>query len=320
VKPYPLCLGAALLLSTASAYGQGAPKDDKPAAEEAGAEVKAGPTAEGADASGDKAKAADPNAPKPEGEEEKFGTTVDGAKAEAPNKTKYYLGARFRDFIVPSFMFRMFVDGGPGAVNVFSGGPELMVQMGSLEAIISITIPYADFSMNEFVFKSKADPNQAYELVSSSLKLITASVDLLGRIKFDKRGTVALLLGGGVGISGVAGDIRRSQAYPDDPDAVDPETPSKWHKCSGPGDPGTQTPEGIEYCGDDNDHYPSDGEDWSEPYWSDGGSKPVIFPYLALPHIAIEITPVEQFMLRVDTGFSITGFFFGLAAGGKLPI
>lgn len=253
--------------------------------------------------------------------DDKFGTHPDGTPAADPNKTKFFLGARFRDFVVPGFMFNLFVDGGPGAVNVFSGGPELMVQMGALETIVSVTVPYADFSMNEFVFKSSSDPDQAYEIISSSLKLITASVDLLGRIKFDKKGTVAFLIGGGVGISGVVGDIRRTQAYPNDPNNIDPGDRATWNKCREAGDPsGTSTPDGVAYCGNDNDHYPTNGEDYAEGSWADGGSKPIVFPYVALPHLALEVTPIEQFMVRVDAGFSITGFFFGLGAGGKLPI
>jgi hypothetical protein len=295
------------------------PPENKPAEGTVSAEgsVQAGV---GVDASA----TADPNAkPKEHADEEKFGTHEDGSSAAAgPEKTKFYLGARFRDFVAPAFLFNLFVDGGPDVVNVFSGGPELAVQMGALETIVSITVPYADYSMNEFLFKSKDDPDQAYEFISSSLKLITASVDLLGRIKLEKKGTVALLIGGGVGISGVVGDIRRTQAYPDDPDAIDPKDPAKWHKCREPGDPdGTSTPGGVAYCGNDNDHYPdSNGEEYTEESWTDGGSKPVIFPYLALPHIALEVVPIEQLMFRLDTGFSLTGFFFGLAAGGKLPI
>ncbi|NUP06374.1 MAG: hypothetical protein HOW73_09985 [Polyangiaceae bacterium] len=329
MKPCILCFSAGLLLAVPSIAFAGDPPAAEPGAAtdpskpadapagSAGASVEAGATVNaGADAT------ADPNAKKPENADEKYGRTDDGSSFTPAEKTKFYLGARFRDFIVPGFMFDLFVDGGPSVVNVFSGGPELAVQMGALEAIVSITVPYADYSMNDFLFKSKDDPDQAYEIVSSSLKLITASVDLLGRIKLEKRGTVALLIGGGVGISGVIGDIRRTQAYPDDPNNIDPEDPAKWHKCREPGDPqGASTPDGVAYCGNDNDHYPdSNGEDFTEDSWVDGGSKPIIFPYVALPHIALEVTPIEQFMVRVDTGFSITGFFVGLAAGGKLPI
>ncbi len=291
------------------------PADAKPADASAGAaDAKPTDAAGAAGAAGDK---------KPENPEDKYGTFEDDEKKKgdaAPEKrsdTNYYLGAHFRDFIAPGFMFNLFIDGGPGAVNVMSGGPEFVLQSGALEAIFSITVPYADFSMNDFVFKGKSEPDQAYEITSSSLKAITVSVDLLGRIPLEKTGSVALLLGGGVGISGILGDIRRNQAYPDDPNNIDNGDPAKWHKCSGPGDPkGTSTPDGSAYCGADNDHY----GDYTEKSWVDGGSKPIVFPYVALPHIAFEVLPIKELMLRLDTGFSVTGFFFGLGAGGRLPI
>jgi hypothetical protein len=208
-----------------------------------------------------------------------------------------------------------------------------MLRSGALEVVLSFTVPYADGSMNEFMFKSKSDPDQAYEKVSSSLKLLMATVDLMGRIPVDKKGTVAILLGGGVGLMGVVGDLRRTQAYPDHPNA-DPGDPTAWNKCkraSTTEQPeGTVTDDGIAYCGNDNDHYPTDtngngeidpdDEDFSEPSWTDGGSLPVVFPYVALPHIAVEVNPIDQLTLRLDTGFSILGFFFGVGAGGKLPI
>jgi hypothetical protein len=258
-------------------------------------------------------KPVDPNAPKTP--EDQFGTPDEGPPPEKKEGTRYFLGARFRNFVVPAFMFDLFANGGPDIVNVFSGGPEFMLHTGALEVLFSVTVPYADFSMDEFIFKSKSDPDRAYEFASSSLKLITASVDLLGRIKFDQKGTVALLLGGGVGISGVLGSIFRTQAYPRDPDNLNPDDITQWRKCERPGD-GPQDGDGQDYCGEDNDHY--DG--YSEPSWTNGGSKPVVFPYVALPHIALEVTPVDEFMVRLDTGFSITGFFFGLGAGGRLPI
>lgn len=308
-------LFASLLLSWA-----GTVRAEPPAAPDATktAEPPPGKPADWVDDKDPNAPGAKPGEKPPEGAEDKFGTDDPKPKSDS----RYMLGARFRDFIIPGFMFDMFVDGGPGVVNVFSGGPEFMLQTGALEVIFSVTVPYADFSMNDFVFKSKDDPDQAYEIVSSSLKLVTVSVDLLGRIPFDKKGTVAMLLGGGVGLSGVLGDIQRTQAYPNDPDAVDPEDVAKWNKCRRQGDPkGAVTPDGFPYCGTDNDHFPDEnGDPFEEESWTDGGSKPVVFPYVALPHIAIEVNPVEQFMVRVDTGFSITGFFLGLAAGGKLPI
>ncbi len=314
-----------LLVSPAVAVGQDAPKDEGKAGGEAAktGEPPAGKPADWVDEKPGGDGTTKPGEKKPGGPDDKFGTEDDGTGAKKkPDGNRYVLGARFRDFIVPAFMFGLFADGGPGVVNAFSGGPEFMLQTGSLEVIFSVTVPFADFSMNEFVFKSKDDPNQAYEVASSSLKLVTVSVDLLGRIPFDKKGTVAMLIGGGVGLSGVLGDIYRTQAYPQDPNNVDPEDPTKWTKCTGPNDPdGAVTPDGIPYCGVDNDHYPdADGNEYVEKGWTNGGSKPTVFPYIALPHLAVEVNPIDQFMVRVDTGFSITGFFMGLAAGGKLPI
>ncbi len=313
-----LCFTAALALSTPfTALAQDKPADPPPTE---GADKPAGDKpAEATDKPADGAATAEEK--KKHAAQDKFGTGEEEEEKGAPEpkdegKTKYFLGARFRNFIVPGFLFDIFADGGPDAVNVFSGGPEFMIQSGALEVNFSVTVPYADFSMNEFLFKSSSDPKQAYEIVSSSLKLITVSVDLLGRIPLEKKGTVALLIGGGAGISGVVGDLRRNQAKPKNgnPNA-DPEQPDQWEKCEAPGDPGGQVGD-VQYCGNDNEHYGG----YVEPSWANGGSKPVVFPYLALPHIGVEVMPIEQFMIRLDTGFSITGFFVGLGAGGKLPI
>lgn len=239
-------------------------------------------------------------------------------KKEAENKTQWFLGARFRDFIVPSFIFHMFASGGPGAVNVFSSGPELTMRSGNLEADFSITVPWADFSMKPFLFKAKNDPDEAYERVSSDLKLVTASVDLLGNIPLDKDRKYSILIGGGVGVSGVAGNIYRNQVYPKNANSINPNDPSQWVNCATQNDPAApKNPKtGNTYCDASNNHYGS----YTEPSWAHGGSKPFIFPYLALPHIAFRMQPVKAFQLRVDGGFSVTGFFFGASAGLKLPI
>jgi hypothetical protein len=229
------------------------------------------------------------------------------------NETKWYLGARFRNHIIPGFFFDIFADGGPGAVNVFSVGPELTMHGKGLEIIFSMN--YADYSMDPFVFKSKEDPDRAYELVSSSLKLFGAQVDILGNIPLDKKGNVSLLIGGDVGISGVVGNLNRNQVYPNDPANVDPSDSGSWTRCAAPGDAngviGDQN-----FCDASNAHYGN----YSEPSWANGGSKPFIWPTISLPHLALRVVPIDEVQIRLDTGFGLTGFFFGLGAGGKLPL
>ena len=73
-------------------------------------------------------------------------------------------------------------------------------------------------------------------------------------------------------------------------------------KCTGPGDP-----LGGAYCDGTNNHYGS----YSEPSWANGGSKPIIFPWLAA-QTGIRFKPSKHFAARLDLGFGTSGFFFGL--------
>ena len=65
----------------------------------------------------------------------------------------------------------------------------------------------------------------------------------------------------------------------------------------------------------DNDHYLRAGKDYSEKSWVDGGSKPVVIPWISLPQISLRIKPIKHMQARIDAGFSVTGFFTGLSAG-----
>lgn len=232
-----------------------------------------------------------------------------------PKGTEWFLGMRFRDFIVPKFIFKLFVEGGPSAVNIFTFGPEMTMRSGNLE--VDFALSYSDFSMDEFMFRAKDDPDFAYEVISSDLKLMQFTVDLMGNIPLTKDNMFSILVGGGVGISGVFGNLYRSQAYPNDPNNLNPDDRNTWKKCDGVGD----GPEAGQWCDNSNKHYPTGGKDYSEGYWGDdGGSKPIVFPQVNLIQLAFRVQPHEYFQVRADTGFAITGFFLGLAAGGKLPI
>ena len=63
------------------------------------------------------------------------------------------------------------------------------------------------------------------------------------------------------------------------------------------------------YCGTDNNHYGS----YTEPSWADGGSKPIIFPWLVF-QTGFRYKPHRNFVARLDAGFGTSGFFFGLGA------
>jgi hypothetical protein len=52
---------------------------------------------------------------------------------------------------------------------------------------------------------------------------------------------------------------------------------------------------------------------YSEPNWFGGGSIQVLFPHIAIPQLGIRWEPVKQFEMRLQTGFSLTGFFIGIS-------
>ncbi|PIE05323.1 MAG: hypothetical protein CSA75_05340, partial [Sorangium cellulosum] len=67
---------------------------------------------------------------------------------------------------------------------------------------------------------------------------------------------------------------------------------------------------GGNYCDNENDHY----GDYTEPNWLDGGSRPLIFPWLALPQMGLRWKVSPKIVLRLDTGLSLPGpFFFGVS-------
>ena len=200
---------------------------DKAAADKAAADKAAADKAAADQAAADKAaadKAADDKAAADKAAADKAAAdkaAADKAAAEAndpfedPNKTYRFIGLRYRDAVVPKFMINWFASGGRN-VNVPMVGPVYTTRKDHVEYDLSLM--YADYSMDPFLFKGLSDPVGSYELVESQLKLFYFMMDILYEIpletKENKTGRFALLLGGGVGLAIVAGDLYRSQAYP----------------------------------------------------------------------------------------------------------
>lgn len=224
---------------------------------------------------------------------------------EDPDQSYYFINLRFRDVIIPKFMINMFADGG-ATVNAMTFGPEFTYRKGGLE--LDFAFSYADYSMDPFLFKAHGDGSESYERVSSSLKILYLTLDILYNIPLDKEGYFALLVGGGVGLGGVLGELRRNQVTPLGT-AIDGNRVGSTRDCL-PNERGQSL-----YCDDSNDHYGR----YSEASWANGGSKPFVFPWVSLPQISLRIKPIKHLQTRLDGGFSLTGFFFGMSAGYALP-
>jgi hypothetical protein len=230
--------------------------------------------------------------------------------AEDPTRSYKFINLRFRDVIVPKFILNLFADGGR-TVNVFTFGPEFSIRKDRLE--YDIAFSYADYSMDPFMFKGKSDGDDAWEVVSSDLKVLYLTFDVLYGFPIDTKGRFTFLVGGGVGLGGVLGKLYRNQVSPKDRNNLQPDDPTQWNKCIQPGVPGDIDPGTMNaYCDSSNAHY----DNYDEPSWANGGSKPFIFPWLSLPQLSFRYKPIKYMHVRADVGFSITGFFFGLSAGG----
>jgi hypothetical protein len=211
---------------------------------------------------------------------------------EKPNKTYYFVGARYRGIVVPQFMMNLFGDGGT-TVYVNSFGPEFAVRKDNMEYNFSAW--WAGYYMDPTPFKASTDPATAYEVVESKMNVLYLTTDFMWTQQFNP--VVGMNFGMGAGFGFVWGDLLRTQAYPNGRGG--------YAACSGPGSPDS------EYCGPltDNNHYAG----YTENSWADGGSKPIIFPWLAL-QTGLRIKPHRNFVMRLDGGFGVTGFFFGAGA------
>ncbi|MEI9937476.1 MAG: hypothetical protein WDO69_09660 [Pseudomonadota bacterium] len=219
-----------------------------------------------------------------------------GSPVEQPGKTYYGVGLRYRAIIVPKFMMNLFGDG--GRTMVANGiGPEFTIRKDAFEYEFSAM--YTSYAMDPTPFKAKSDGADAWEIVESQIKVLYLTADFNWSHDFVPE--FALNYGFGAGMGIVWGNLYRTQAYPGT--GADPSTGEGFLPCAGPGNPNPA------YCGSDNNHY----NGYTEPSWANGGSKPVIFPWLAL-QTGLRWKPHRNFIARLDAGFGTSGFFLGLGA------
>ncbi|MDI1429374.1 hypothetical protein [Polyangium sorediatum] len=283
----PLTLGASLFVA-GTAYAQ--PSED-------GFDKDAEDTMAGKANDKEEAAAGDKMPGEKEKKKEDSGDAGIWDTKEDPTKAYRYVGLRYRHAIIPKAILNLFTDGG-ATVGVPMGGLEFGTRRDRLEYIFSLS--YADYSKGEMLFKGKGQPVTAYERVQSDLAVIYGKVEILYEVPLDSRSRFSLLFGGGVGIGGVIGDLHRRQVYPGS--GSDPGVPSQWNDCTAFGEPDAT------YCDVDNGHF----GDYAEPSWASGGSKPFIFPWIAVPQVSFRYKPIKMLQARADVGFAISsGVYFG---------
>lgn len=225
-----------------------------------------------------------------------------GSPVELPGKTYMFVGARYRAIILPKFMMNLFGDGG-ATVLVHGFGPEFSIRKNAFEYNLSIW--YAGYGMDPTPFKSKTDGVKAWELVESKVKSIFITADFLWSQEFSPEFALNYGLAGGFGV--IFGDLIREQARPGS-ETANGNTGDGFVACSSSSDPQDRF-QGGGFCDGSNDHY----NGYKEKSWTDGGSKPILFPWFVL-QTGLRYKPHRNFVARFDAGFGTSGFFLGLGA------
>ena len=284
-----VCAAGWLLTATLAHAADAAAKDDDKAASDAdAADKEAAPAKEG-----DGAPAEGAAAPESAAQADATADAATGnSPAELPGKTYRFVGARYRGIIVPKFMQNLFASGGR-TVYVHAFGPEFAIRKDGFEYNLSAWLGL--YSMGDTAFKGSSDQPQAWEIINAKMQILYLTSDFMWSHEFTPE--VALNYGVGAGFGFVFGNLYRTQSYP----TVPGQDPNNYAKCAGDHTPAA----GGDYC-TGNTHY---GE--SEPGWASGGSKPLLFPWLAL-QTGIRFKPAKSFAGRLDLGFGTSGFFFGL--------
>ncbi len=251
------------------------------------------PGEEAADVAADTAKDEEPS---PAGESTK-GSAAAGESSpwvEEENVDYRFVGLRARMAYIPEWMFGLFGADGGRAVIAPSFGPEYVTRRDGFE--VDTWLTFTSYGMGDTPFKASSDPDTSYEIVRSEIKTLAVGADFLWTKPLNDKG-LSLAYGMGAGIGVVFGNLYRNQSYPPSGQPGDPED---YVKCPGPG--GAHG----DYCDNENDHY----GDFTESNWINGGAKPVLFPWVAVPQVGLRWKASRQLVLRFDTGLSFPGPFF----------
>lgn len=227
-------------------------------------------------------------------------TVAGGADTRADAPSASALGVRYRGLLLPQSVVNWFVEGGK-TVYVHGVGPELSIPAGEGEYLLSAWLAF--YSMSPVALKGQGDVEEAWEIVESQMKALYLTIDRLWQTPLT--GQLALSYGGGAGLGVFFGDLKRTQAALEV--GGDAGNPGDYAPCSAPGQPNST------YCDEVNQHY----DDYGEPNWLHGGSKPVVYPWLS-GQVGLRFRPHEKLVTRLDLGVSTSGLFVGVGADYSL--
>jgi hypothetical protein len=234
--------------------------------------------------------------------------------AETPGKTYYFVGIRYRGTVIPQFLVNLFVNEGATFYS-HTIGAELDVRKGGQSTIPWLA--YTSYGFGDTLFEQKgadhppSDPNN-WTVVNSSLGALFIGVDEMWSTPLDAARHFDFEYGFGVGVGFVIGSLRNDWVYPNPNGSLHSSAYGSYSECQLTNQPQAPSCNPSNHTGADVNHPKVGG--YVEPTWLDGGMVPVIFPSIVLPQLGIRYKPVKAFEARLDVGFSLTGFWFGISA------
>lgn len=260
---------------------------------------------------------------------------------EDPHESYYTVGLMYRHFIVGTYALNFFVDGGK-VVDEPGFGAQFTYRKDGLSISGQVWGQGAGFSG---IFREAGQGPNETEFWQSNWNVVWAAASFMWSTQFNDM--LALEYGFDVGVGVVYGNAYRTEAYA--PTGVATNDYQRWQSCSYTGSggmvhappafppsPGT-IPTGSPGAGSPIPGFsagaqpgiPGDtstcggppvadgvrGEQYGENIrnWSNGGSVPIVVPWLGVPHIALRFKPVRQLEMRLDAGAfaGILAFYFG---------
>ena len=226
---------------------------------------------------------------------------------EKPGKTYYFIGAHYRGTVIPKFMVNLFVDEG---ATFYSNnvGLEIEIRKDNFSLIPSLSYVEYGFDPVLFLEKNKDASNPGnWSSISSSLKAIYATLDVLWSTNLDSKKVAAFEYGLGLGVGVIFGNLTNNWVYQNNAGPLQASSGTRYSQCQ-PGD----TQVGCNIANHSGATVAKVGG-YNEPFWFSGGSIPNVFLHLALPEIGLRIKPIKNFQMRLTTAFTLTGFMFGLS-------
>lgn len=238
---------------------------------------------------------------------------------EDPLKAYYFFGARYRGTLIPQFLVNAFAQGGG---TFFSNMAALELDIRKDGHSTMPWLAFANYGFGNTLFESNGSNGTGPEfagnwtVVNSSLNAIYAGLDELWSAPLDEAHHWDFEYGFGVGLGIIFGQLKNNWVYgnPNGNLTATGQVPAgsngHFSECQTASDAPPQGPGCVP--GDHQNASTSKVGGYVEPNWFNHGSIPVIFPNIWVPELGIRWKPIKQFEMRLQTGFSLTGFWFGI--------